>query len=546
MYAAALSPDGGTVAAFCTSAGKQGLFFLEASTLRAPATRGLTSEDFGDRGKLENVTYFPSGRVLAASASDGVHIIEANTQKLLCSLRGRGGTDHIAISSDGALIATNPGTYRVCVWRWQDELRILEPSRTIKSHPRGERNPRIRFSPDGMTLAVTCAKIDFARKSSGSKGGGSIAAAPVQAARDEVADGTFIKSSPSSGSQQADDIKILLLDGTTGKLKGYLSTSQIAKLNLKSADIRIVDDIEYFSTIKFSPDNSLLAAGTDTGRASLFVWSVAEAQLNGFSDVPQRCVDFHVNRTSTAITVLTDRGELFHNKDVSQNGQTWEKGQVDGEFGRRSIAATPSKEYLLSGLSIRDAKDHSLVFEATIDDHEYYSDLNCTSDSRFVYALHESKVVRWDLEQGTFSFPFVFHSGNNNIWARDIALSPTGNVLASSSGDGGIRLWDTASGELLAKLAGQSGEAAIDYAPDGTTIVAACEDGTTRFWDVSQFLPEEGVLLTSPAVAALPTFREFTVANGAKVKVVFDRAVSGEEVQAALSEALEKSRNTGE
>ena len=35
-------------------------------------------------------------------------------------------------------------------------------------------------------------------------------------------------------------------------------------------------------------------------------------------------------------------------------------------------------------------------------------------------------------------------------WVRNLAFSPTGDILASASNDGTVRLWDVASGEEIA------------------------------------------------------------------------------------------------
>ncbi|MDE2735365.1 MAG: hypothetical protein OXI72_13290 [Gemmatimonadota bacterium] len=66
----------------------------------------------------------------------------------------------------------------------------------------------------------------------------------------------------------------------------------------------------------------------------------------------------------------------------------------------------------------------------------------------------------------------------------------TGRRLVSGSFDGTIRLWDTATGELLNTLEGRADFVA--YSPDGRTLVSATgQSYLVRFWDTASYIVGE-------------------------------------------------------
>jgi len=71
----------------------------------------------------------------------------------------------------------------------------------------------------------------------------------------------------------------------------------------------------------------------------------------------------------------------------------------------------------------------------------------------------------------------------HQVWAT--AWSPDGRRIASGCWDGRGRVWDAASGELLATLAGHAGPViGVCFGADGQSIYTASHDGSVREWAV--------------------------------------------------------------
>ena len=65
------------------------------------------------------------------------------------------------------------------------------------------------------------------------------------------------------------------------------------------------------------------------------------------------------------------------------------------------------------------------------------------------------------------------------MWS--VAFSPDGTRIASGSADNTMRLWDAASGELLATLE-EHWVNSVAFSPDETRIATGSRNQTVRLW----------------------------------------------------------------
>jgi WD40 repeat protein len=73
------------------------------------------------------------------------------------------------------------------------------------------------------------------------------------------------------------------------------------------------------------------------------------------------------------------------------------------------------------------------------------------------------------------------HQGDVTV----IAIAPDSTYLASGAVDGEVRIWDTATGDLLLNLQAHTREiTSLSWSPDGSTLASSTEDRFVKLWDI--------------------------------------------------------------
>ncbi len=104
-----------------------------------------------------------------------------------------------------------------------------------------------------------------------------------------------------------------------------------------------------------------------------------------------------------------------------------------------------------------------------------------------IFGSEAGRIRSWHLVKSSEPIDrFVGHKAE--VW--DLAYSPDGRTLISSSDDHSIKLWDPENGALRATLNGHDSlVAAVAVSPDSALLASAGFDGVVRLWDLPSGQP---------------------------------------------------------
>ena len=353
---------------------------------------------------VSKVMFSPDEQTIMSRRNSDFRLWDTTTGALKAHLEDTTGINNIGFNLDGTILyGTNAGTNR-------GELRLWDPD-TGKIKMRlgvGSSYPRPVLSPDGKTLA----------------------------------------------SARWSDSTIELWDSHTGKLKNALigDPKYVKMIMLSNGIPKLVDyPIKPIRSIAFSPDGQTLAASSDH---EIVFWDTDTGQQK---------------------TTLTGDGS-FHSLLFSSDGRT--------------LAAMYESEIHLWHIDTTDIQKSE--FRQTITD--YSSEVNSIAfspDGQTFASGHENSIRLWNIKDHQSQ---VLHY---LLWFRSIAFSPNGKTLASlrlstnSGAKAEIFLWDAATGEYQVTLRGHGkvhdrripNRSGIAFSPNGEILASGSGDGTIRLWN---------------------------------------------------------------
>ncbi|KAF2215357.1 hypothetical protein CERZMDRAFT_105110 [Cercospora zeae-maydis SCOH1-5] len=111
----------------------------------------------------------------------------------------------------------------------------------------------------------------------------------------------------------------------------------------------------------------------------------------------------------------------------------------------------------------------------------------------FLWQVPENFQLRTDAEEPEDVKPVGKLSGHSRKVGHVLFNPAAENVLASSSGDFTIKIWDLEDGKSKLTLKGNDIFTSMSWSADGSTLVTTSRDKKLRFWDVRQERPAHEV-----------------------------------------------------
>lgn len=238
-------------------------------------------------------------------------------------------------------------------------------------------------------------------------------------------------------------------------------------------------DIVY--NVAFSPDGMVLASGSSDNTVRSWDLSTGEARRKLNSKEIAYRLGFSPNGKVIAIGSSSDTSSLWQ---VAKSRSLLELAEQATEiynlaFGANSdgVANASAGMYrssaILTNYTFREMEKHTAYGVA----------FAFAPDGKLLAASSGDKKVRvWDVATGRVVQMFADHLDV----VLSVAFSPEGKTIASGSDDNTVRLWSAATGRLETTLRGHTFSVnCVAFSPDGRMLASGSFDETIRLYDAT-------------------------------------------------------------
>ena len=309
----------------------------------------------------------------------------------------------------------------------------------------------------------------------------------------------------------ATDIGVWIYDAKTGKEKSLFGG--ICGLLIFSPDGRFLvsGGADYFSNL-----------GGSRWEKGVELWDIATGQQVLFPDMPPAAAVLGFSKDGKTLISLRKSRDTISRLDIETGKQTVHKlGERQGSVHREVYALTEDKIAIgmhngnielwdtttgkrLSTLRENVAQIEFLGKVIPPPENNSVFNLAFSPDGRQLASTSNDATIQlWDTTHNDTPITIRNHIGEPTA----LVFSPDGKILASGSDETLIQLWDTATGKSVTTFIGHMSYIdALAFSPDGTTLASASSDGTIRFWDIETGNPLSTVITGHIASLRASTF----------------------------------------
>ncbi|GAX76736.1 hypothetical protein CEUSTIGMA_g4183.t1 [Chlamydomonas eustigma] len=410
----------------------------------------------------------------SASLDKTVRLWDVKLESQIAVLKGHSGVfTTVSFSPDGMMLATGSDDRSVRIW----DAKTCQQLAVAEGHLENVRC--VTFSPDGLQVA-SCSDDKTVKLWDVSTGTQIMTNNPISIASGAICSVAFSRDGTKLATGSADTYKtVRIWEVSSGK--------------------QLIESKGHFGVVNcvaFSPDDRYVISGA--GDRTVRAWDPETGQqlavMEGH-EAPVLSVAF-CSATSRIASGSEDRSVRLW----EHSGKIWVQTAVlmGHMFGVNSVSFHPDGTKLCSSgssslrlwtvpkpgvkdINLEELTDYEVNTEAQ--GHTGLINNICFSHHGNMLATSSyDKTIRlWDVEDGKTKKVLKGHSGVVNVvtWSRD------GSKLASGGADETVRVWCAKTAVQLQELNGHSNWVrSVDFCPNGTKVISGSDAGEVILWDV--------------------------------------------------------------